>query len=116
MALRLLERALAVSEKVLGPEHLFVGKLLSNLAEVQWHQGKYAEAEHLYERSLAILEGILGAEHQDVAVDVTGLATVKFSRHKYAEAESLNGRAITILEKQTGLPSPRLVEAWRTWE
>ncbi len=41
------QRALAIDEKALGPEHPSVATSLNNLAELYPTQGKYAEAEPL---------------------------------------------------------------------
>jgi hypothetical protein len=39
------QRALAIYEKVLGPEHPEVARSLNNLALLSYTQGQYAEAE-----------------------------------------------------------------------
>jgi hypothetical protein len=44
----LYKRALAIREKVLGPEHPSVGAALNNLALLYDSQGRYPEAEPLY--------------------------------------------------------------------
>ena len=61
------KRALAISEKALGPEHPDVATSLNNLALLYQAQGRYAEAEPLHKRALAISEKALGPEHPDVA-------------------------------------------------
>ena len=48
------KRSLAISEKVLGPDHPAVATSLNNLAELYRTQGRYPEAEPLYKRALAI--------------------------------------------------------------
>ena len=50
----LYQRALAIWEKALGPEHPDVATSLNNLAGLYYAQGKYEEAEPLYQRALAI--------------------------------------------------------------
>jgi serine/threonine-protein kinase len=50
------ERALALRQKALGPEHPEVANSLSNLASVLRHQGKLAEAKEKYTRALALHE------------------------------------------------------------
>ena len=52
----LYQRALAIGEKALGPEHPDVATSLNNLAVLYQATGRYAEAEPLYQRALAILE------------------------------------------------------------
>jgi tetratricopeptide (TPR) repeat protein len=62
-----LQRALALRERVLGPEHPEVATGLNNLALLYYAQGRYSEAEPLYQRALALWERVLGAEHPEVA-------------------------------------------------
>jgi tetratricopeptide (TPR) repeat protein len=64
-AMPLAQRALAIQEKALGPNHPSVANLLSNLAFLYVNQGRYGEAEPLYKRSLAIREKALGQDHPD---------------------------------------------------
>ena len=73
-AIPLAQRALAIREKTLGPDHLDVAASLDNLANVYQAQGRYAEAEPLHKRSLAIREKTLGPDHLDVAIALTNLA------------------------------------------
>jgi tetratricopeptide (TPR) repeat protein len=59
----LYQRALAIREKMLGPDHPHTAQSLNNLALLYHSQGKYEQAEPLYQRALAIDEKALGAEH-----------------------------------------------------
>ena len=59
----LYERALAIREKALGPEHPDTAKSLNNLAVLLQAQGDLAGARPLFERALAIYEKALGPEH-----------------------------------------------------
>ena len=49
-----LEKALAIREKVLGPEHPNTATSLNNLGALLQAQGKLAEAQPYYARALAI--------------------------------------------------------------
>jgi tetratricopeptide (TPR) repeat protein len=53
-------RALAIGERVLGPDHRNVAVSLTNLASMYTDSGRYDEAEPLYKRALAIEEKALG--------------------------------------------------------
>ena len=64
----LFERALAIYEKVLGPEHPYTAASLNNLASLLQAQGDLAAARPLFERALAIREKVLGPEHPDTAL------------------------------------------------
>ena len=59
----LFERALAIREKALGPEHPLTATTLNNLAVLLQDQGDLAGARSLNERALAIREKALGPEH-----------------------------------------------------
>jgi hypothetical protein len=59
----LFERALAICEKELGPEHPSAIRSLNNLAGLLEDQGDLAGARPLFERALAICEKELGREH-----------------------------------------------------
>ena len=104
----LFERALAIYEKALGPEHPDVANSLNNLAGLYDNQGLYAKAEPLYERALAIYEKALGPEHPEVALNLNNLATLYSNQGQYKKAEPLYERALAILEKALGLEHPHV--------
>src|SRR6516165_1129016 len=55
-AIPLAQRALAIYEQALGPEHPDTAGSLNNLAALYQSTGAYAKAEPLFERALAIAE------------------------------------------------------------
>ncbi len=63
----LYQRALAIREKQVGPEHPDIATDLNNLAALYRAQGKYEQAEPLYQRALAIVEKQLGPQHSTTA-------------------------------------------------
>lgn len=73
----LYQRALAIKEKALGPEHPLVATSLNNLAAPYDDQGQYAQAEPLYQRALAILEKALGPEHPAEAASLENAAMLR---------------------------------------
>ena len=102
------QRALAIREKVLGPDHPDVAQSLNNLAALYHEQGKHATAEPLYQRALAIREKALGPEHPDVATCLNNLAELYRARGKNAQAEPLYQRALAIHEKVLGPDHPEV--------
>ena len=50
-AIPLAQRALAIGESTLGPDHPYVGSFLDNLAALYIAEGRYAEAEPLFKRA-----------------------------------------------------------------
>ena len=101
-ALPLLELALEMQEKILGPEHLDTATALNNLAGLLRDQGKHAEAESLLLRALGICEKILGTEHPNTTSSLHNLAGLLRDQGKHAEAEPLYRRALAIREKILG--------------
>jgi tetratricopeptide (TPR) repeat protein len=102
----LYRKALAVDQKALGPDHLYVATSLKNLAELLKHKGDYAGAEQLYRRALAIDEKMLGPDHLDVASDLDNVAGLLKHKGDFAGAEPLYRRALAIYEKALGPDSP----------
>jgi tetratricopeptide (TPR) repeat protein len=92
----LYERALAIREKALGPEHPDVARNLNNLAFLYYSQGEYAKAEPLYERALAIWERALGPQHPLVVTCLQNYALLLRSIGRHEEAVQLESRAEAI--------------------
>jgi tetratricopeptide (TPR) repeat protein len=62
----LLQRALVLSENMLGKDHPDLAPSLTNLAGLYSKQGRYKEAEPLLQRALSILKEKLPARHPDL--------------------------------------------------
>jgi len=100
------QRALAIYEKVLGPDHPSTATSLNNLALLYHNQGHYDEAEPLYQRALAIREKAMGPDHPDAATSLNNLAALYDSQGRYDQAEPLYRRALAIREKTLGPNHP----------
>ena len=99
----LLQRALAIYEKVLRPDHPNVATSLNNLAELYHSQGQYADAAPLYRRALAIREKVLGPDHPNVAESLNTwlssitIKTIRGRRPTLAAGLSIMGRAYLLI-------------------
>jgi tetratricopeptide (TPR) repeat protein len=102
----LVERALAVREKVLGPEHPDTSASLSSLAHLLQGQGDLAGARPLAERALAINEKALGPEHPHTATGLENLAWLLQNQGDLAAARPLAERALAIHDKVLGPEHP----------
>jgi tetratricopeptide (TPR) repeat protein len=100
------QRALAVLEKVLGPEDAHVAASLNSLGVLYRAQGKYAEAGSLHERALAIRKRVLEPGDPDLAVSLLNLGDIYRARGKFADAEPLVRQALTISRKASGPEHP----------
>ena len=104
----LYQRALEMSEQVLGSGHLRVAKMLQGLANLCFDQGKYGEAETYYRRVLRLRERALGPQHLQVSSTLNNLAALYQAQGRYGEAKSLYQRALQISEQALGAEHPKL--------
>jgi tetratricopeptide (TPR) repeat protein len=98
--------ALAMCERVLGPEHPDTLNMINNLAALYWSQGKYEQAEPLIQRALEASERVLGPEHPDTLYIVNNLALLYGNQGKYEQAEPLYQRALEASERVLGPEHP----------
>ena len=110
-ALPLLQRALAISEAALGPDHPTTAAALGNLALTYGALGRPAEALPLEERALAISEAALGPDHPTTAVCLGNLAVTYGHLGRPAEALPLQERALAITEAALGPDHPTTAAA-----
>jgi tetratricopeptide (TPR) repeat protein len=106
----LLAEALAVRERLHGPEHPEVAETLVHLGAVAHLSGK-GEAVPLFNRALAIREEMLGPEHLDVADVLNNLGAALAARGRFDEAEAALRRSLAIQEKLWGDHDPRVAKA-----
>jgi tetratricopeptide (TPR) repeat protein len=101
-ATKLHERALAINENTLGPDHPSVASSLNNLANVYCSTGAWETARPLYERALAIRKKTLGPDHPHVATTLNNLANLHTSTGSHETAMPLYERALAIKEAALG--------------
>jgi CHAT domain-containing protein len=102
-------RALDLSEKALGRDHIYVAYLLNQLGHIQRSKGELANAEASFQSALEINEKALGAEHPQTVDSITGLGLIARSRNDYVKAEALFEKALALTEKTFGSEHPRVV-------
>src|SRR5690606_13025540 len=100
------ERALAIREKVLGPDHPDTAQSLNNLGLLLKTMGDYGGARGYYERALAIAEKVLGPEHPDTAGSLNNLGLLLRGMGHYGGARSYCERALAIFEARLGPEHP----------
>jgi tetratricopeptide (TPR) repeat protein len=110
-ARRLFERALAISEARLGPDHPDTATSLSNLANVLRDQGDPAGARRLYERAVAISEARLGPDHPTTAQSLNNLASVLRAQGDLDAARSVHERALAMFEAGLGPDHPTTAQS-----
>jgi Tfp pilus assembly protein PilF len=100
------ERALAIGEAALGPNHPNVAIRLNNLGMVLESQGDFAGAKSLYQRALAIGEAAFGLDHPQVAIYANNLGGVLKEQGDLAGAKSLFQRSLRIFREFLGDDHP----------
>ena len=108
-AKELLERALAICETCIGPDHLDTAQSLNNLARVLYDQRdkrNLERARSLHERALHIREAQLPPGHPDIARSLTNLGAVLRPLSALHRARELHERALVIFEASMGPDHP----------
>jgi nephrocystin-3 len=104
----LTRRALAINERIFGPDHIRVGVVASTLAYILENTSRIDEAVTLSRRALAIAEQCYGSGHPEVAASLNNLATMLLATNRLAEAEPLMRRALEINERCLGSEHPNV--------
>lgn len=102
------ERALAILEKVHGPNHPQVATAVNNLGSVLEELGDLVGARAHYERALAIDEATYGPDHPQVAIRVNNLGSVLLELEDLAGAKAHFERALAMGEATFGLNHPKV--------
>ena len=102
----LLERALAIKEKALGPVHPSVALTLTSLATATRKMGAQEQVRPLYERALSIREKAFGPVHPDVADTLDRLGEFLVDIGDYAAARPIYERVLAVTETVHGPDHP----------
>ncbi|HUK13536.1 MAG TPA: serine/threonine-protein kinase [Thermoanaerobaculaceae bacterium] len=100
--------ALAIQERLYGPEHADVARTLDDLGLLYQDVAEFDRAEPLHRRALAMLERTTGPRSRDVATVLTNLANLASRRGRYGDAEALQRRALGIQEELLGPDHPEV--------
>ena len=98
----LIEGAVEIQRRVLGPEHPDTLSSLNLLASDLRRQGHYAEAEKLNRETLDMRRRVLGPEHPDTLVSMNSLASDLWKEGQVAEAEKLYRETLDIRRRVLG--------------
>jgi len=102
------ERAAAIREQALGPDHPDLASVLTNLGSLARIEGKLGQARAYHERALDIWERALGPDHPDLASVLTNLGNVAKAEGQLDQARAHFERALTIDESTLGPDHPDL--------
>lgn len=94
------ERSLALSVRLLGPEHLETADRLQNLAGAVSARGDHIQAIDYMERAVAIQSRLLGESHPDTCKTILNLGGIHHWLEHYDAAESCYRQALEKLEQR----------------
>nr|BBH86115.1 tetratricopeptide repeat protein [Thermosporothrix sp. COM3] len=106
----LLKHALHLRERLFGPDHPAISRVLKNLARCYQGQGRYTEAEEALLRALRVYERHYGPEHPELSRPLSGLAQLYVQQERYSEAEAFYERAQVVRQRALGSQDPALAE------
>jgi eukaryotic-like serine/threonine-protein kinase len=98
----LLLQALAIQQRVLGPEHRDLGATYSNLGMAFYALDSLTAAEAALQRAMAVRERELGSDDPALATTVSNLGAVYYRQGRYADAETKYRRAAGLMETALG--------------
>ncbi len=98
----LLQRALEIQQRILGPENPETLKSAHVLANDLDDQGHFAEAEKLHRQTLDTRLRVLGPENPDTLMSKSRLAAVLTDEGHYLEAEKLNRETLDTRSRVLG--------------
>ncbi len=107
---RLLEQALAVLSRTLGPAHPQSLWVTSGLADSAALVGDFPAAERYYEQAITGLEQSADAPSEFLVSALAGLASCRAETGRTAEARALYERALALGEKELGPDHFRVAE------
>ena len=105
------KRALALAERLGGPDHADVGICLVNLTTLYAAQGRLRELEPLLKRLLSLREKTLDPDHPDIEQSLNNLALLYDAQDRSPEAEPFLRRSLAIREKVLGPDHPDVADS-----
>src|SRR5262249_12930967 len=98
----LARQAVAIRNRVLGPEHPQTLEARDRLERAIYREGKAKEAEKLERETLAIRRRVLGNDDPNTARSMAYLAQSLQDQRQYVEAEELQRQALAIRRRALG--------------
>src|SRR5262249_285500 len=100
------DRAVAIGEKALGPDHPDFARLLVNRAGLYEAKHDLPKAKVAYEHATAAIEKALGADHPDSVSALYDMAIVLDELGDFTQALALNEHALASREATLGPDHP----------
>jgi tetratricopeptide (TPR) repeat protein len=110
-ALRFLDTAFVISQKLLGDDHSLTVTALLRIGALMLAAGQFEEAQAIFESGLAVRMRVLGDDHLDTLEAMTNLGSVLYKREDYRAAYKWQKRSFDKLSASVGAKDARLTRA-----
>jgi len=110
-ARQLLDKAIGIQKKTLGPDHQETLASQRMLARILQYQAQYPAAEKLYSETLQKQERLLGSDALDTLRTKANLGSLYNEQGRYADAEKLLNETVKATTQASGLSSPETMSA-----
>lgn len=107
---KIFRRALMVSTRAWGYDHLDTVEAYTQLGQLLVANGNYNEAAQLLQKALTINEKVFGSDSPDTGCSLNHLAMLLIHQGNYIEAERLIRKSLSILEVTLGQEHPSTLE------
>ena len=97
-ALRILDKAKEIREKVLGSQHPDTALIYNNIGAVYSDLGQYSKAIEYHEKAAVIRERVLEADHPDLAFSYNNIGVAYYHQGEYTKALDYYKKALIIRE------------------
>jgi serine/threonine protein kinase/Tfp pilus assembly protein PilF len=102
----LLQRAVDIRRRLLGPRNPATLASMNTLGNVLQEESRFAESEKLLREAVDGRRQVLGAENRDTLASKSQLASLFNSEGRYPEAEKLNREALEVAKRVAGPSDP----------
>src|SRR5215469_9211512 len=113
-ARQLVEKAIPLQRRVLGPDNRETLVSQQLLAAILQKQAHFPDSEKLYRETIQKQERAFGAEDLDTLRSKSGLGTVLFEEGRYADAQKLLAQVVEATDRVSGPRSPESLTALHT--
>ena len=110
-ARQLLDKAIGLQKKTLGPDHQETLASQRMLARILQYQAQYSAAEKLYSETLQKQERFLGSDAMDALRTKANLGSLYNEQGRYADAEKLLSETVKATTQASGQNSPETMSA-----
>jgi len=110
-ARQLLDKAIGLQKKTLGPDHQETLASQRMLARILQYQAQYPAAEKLYSETLQKQERFLGSDAMDALRTKANLGSLYNEQGRYADAEKLLSETVKATTQASGQNSPETMSA-----